>query len=297
MGATVWYTFTAPADRALQVDTLGSGYDTVLAAYAGTSLPSLSPIACNDEFKGPRSRVLVQVTAGSTYMLQVGGFQGATGTFTLNLTVLPTVAGDLFAQAIAVDTFPFEDERTTLAATLELGEPHCGPLDTIGSTLWYRFEPAQPGLVSVTTAGSGFDTVLAVYSGTSLADLTLQDWDCEAMDAVLLPSRSQSMVGFLAEPGTTYYIQAGGYASRQADGYASSQGELRLRISLGAHALVGLGVGFLTAGVQADERYQQVDLAGFAVIFRAGVSATVRDGRVEEVRACAFYGHSGTCAP
>lgn len=290
IGATVWYSFTVATDQALQIDTFGSGYNTVLAVYAGASLPSLTSIACNDGYEGGlHSRILVQVSAGRTYNVQVGGSQGSVGAFALNLTVLPTVVGDSFAQAIAVDTFPFEDERTTLTATLEQGEPSPCWLD--GSTIWYRFEPTVPGPVSVTTAGSGFNTVLVAYSGTRLADLTVQDWDCgDVTDVVLEPPRSQAMVGFLAEPGTTYYIQA--------SGYESSQGDLSLRISHGAHATVGFEYGYLIAGGQADERYQQVDVTGFAIVFSVGVYARVRDGRVEDARVCAFRGHApGTCAP
>src|SRR5207247_7076569 len=32
---TLWYRFTPPADTTISVDTIGSGYDTILSAYTG----------------------------------------------------------------------------------------------------------------------------------------------------------------------------------------------------------------------------------------------------------------------
>src|SRR5205085_3662404 len=47
--ATVWYTFIPAASGTVKVTTSGSDYDTGLAVYTGSTLPSLSLLDCNDD--------------------------------------------------------------------------------------------------------------------------------------------------------------------------------------------------------------------------------------------------------
>lgn len=89
-----WYTFTPAAGGALSVDTCGSTFDTELALYTGASCASLtaSILACNDDSAacGANSRqssLSVAVAAGQTYLIRVGGFNGASGTGTLSLAI------------------------------------------------------------------------------------------------------------------------------------------------------------------------------------------------------------------
>ena len=42
----------------------------------------------------------------------------------------------------------------------------------VASTIWYSFTPNQSGIVKINTAGSTYDTVAAVYTGSSLNALT-----------------------------------------------------------------------------------------------------------------------------
>jgi hypothetical protein len=53
-------------------------------------------------------------------------------------------------------------EQRTWAATKEPGELNHGG-NSGGSSIWYRWTPAQTGTVDLTTEGSSFDTVLAAY--------------------------------------------------------------------------------------------------------------------------------------
>jgi hypothetical protein len=69
---SVWYSFTPATDFSIDVDTIGSNYDTTLGAYEG-SPGSLSVIVCNDDASsGVQSAVRLNVTAGSTYYFMVG---------------------------------------------------------------------------------------------------------------------------------------------------------------------------------------------------------------------------------
>jgi hypothetical protein len=89
ISATVWYKFTAGTTQTIVADTFGSDYDTVLAAYEDIdgTLANLKQINCNDDFAGVQSQLLVVVTAGKTYYLQIGGFFGATGNPMFNARV------------------------------------------------------------------------------------------------------------------------------------------------------------------------------------------------------------------
>jgi uncharacterized delta-60 repeat protein len=46
---SVWYKWTAPQDGEVQMDTMGSSMDTVLAVYTGNSVSTLNQIAANDD--------------------------------------------------------------------------------------------------------------------------------------------------------------------------------------------------------------------------------------------------------
>jgi hypothetical protein len=88
---TVWYRITPDRDARLTANTFGSNYDTVLAAYTGSSLGSLTlvPGACNDDSGGVQSQIAFQVQAGTTYHFQVGGYRGRQGQLSLSVSMAP----------------------------------------------------------------------------------------------------------------------------------------------------------------------------------------------------------------
>ena len=72
--------------------------------------------------------------------------------------------------------------------------------------VWYTYQPSVSGPVGVTTCGSDFDTVLAVYTGTCGGTFT--NIACSHDPGSLCTSRAS--VNFIGNAGTTYYILAGG---------------------------------------------------------------------------------------
>ena len=80
---SVWYSWTAPADGPVTIDTCGSDFDTVLAVYVGATVASLTPVATADDTCDLGSRVGFTAAAGTTYRIALDGFRGATGTATL----------------------------------------------------------------------------------------------------------------------------------------------------------------------------------------------------------------------
>ena len=85
-GRSVWWSWTAPTTGTYAASTSGSGFDTLLAVYIGSSLTNLKEVASNDDFNGePISEVFFRAITGETYQLAVDGFQGTNGTIILNL--------------------------------------------------------------------------------------------------------------------------------------------------------------------------------------------------------------------
>lgn len=82
--ASVWWRWTASFSGSVTFHTNGSGFDTVLAVYTGTSVNALTPVASDDDSgNGNASLLNFTATAGVTYHVAVDGSGGATGSITL----------------------------------------------------------------------------------------------------------------------------------------------------------------------------------------------------------------------
>lgn len=81
IGADIWFQYHATCDGVAGFNTCGSSYDTVIVVYNDPTCPpaNSAEIGCNDDACGLQSTVNVPVTAGSVYLVRIGGFQGATG--------------------------------------------------------------------------------------------------------------------------------------------------------------------------------------------------------------------------
>lgn len=81
LGADVWFCWTASANGSVAATTCGgAGHDTVMTVYELCGDPTtLSSLGCNDDSCGLQSRVLFTAVAGRSYLVQLGGFNGATG--------------------------------------------------------------------------------------------------------------------------------------------------------------------------------------------------------------------------
>lgn len=82
-----WWRYTATCTGDLEVSLCGSGYDTKLAVYDGVACPPTGgPIVCNDDTCSLQSEVTLTVTQGNEYLIRIGGYQGATGSGTIEIT-------------------------------------------------------------------------------------------------------------------------------------------------------------------------------------------------------------------
>ena len=79
--ADVWFAWTADVSGDALIQSCGlAGHDTKIAAYPAGGCPlDGTSLACNDDSCSLQSSMGFPVTAGTTYMLQVGSFPGAGG--------------------------------------------------------------------------------------------------------------------------------------------------------------------------------------------------------------------------
>ncbi len=110
------------------------------------------------------------------------------------------------------------------ASTTQSGEPnHCNVIG--GASRWFRLTAGASAAFVVDTIGSDIDTVLAVYTGTSLFDL--QQVACDDNSA---PDGRRSKVTFNAAAGTHYLIAV--------DGLGGTQGNIKLNWMMGTPTTV-----------------------------------------------------------
>jgi hypothetical protein len=106
-------------------------------------------------------------------------------------------SNDDIADATVVTSFPFTDSVNTSEATYAATDTGCG-----FATVWYRFTPADSGLIEIHTVGSDYDTTLGLHTGEPAA-LNLVDCNDDSVYGL----SSQIIAEVVA--GETYFISAG----------------------------------------------------------------------------------------
>jgi hypothetical protein len=157
-----------------------------------------------------------------TYTVEVSNEQGAiesepapvspTGMLLLELV-------DHFEDRRLFTADTFEGRTNNLAATFQqaAGEPrHAGKVG--GRSLWLTWRPRVSGVATFSTVGSGFDTLLAVYRGDTLAELNRPENQIASDED--RGGYFTSLLSFNAEAGRDYHVAV--------DGFAGAAGELIL---------------------------------------------------------------------
>lgn len=212
----IWYVYTATCTGCATVSLCDSSYDTMVAVYNGSSCPpSLGDLlASNDDFCDKQSEVILPVIAGNQYLIEVGGYDGWTGSGKLSISCSnqpcqPT--NDFCYNAEPIGNV-VNKAFNTQWATFD-GPGHCAD----GANIWYCYTASYSGDVTVSLCGSSFDTMLAVYDGcgcypTAGSLIECNDDGCDA------PSLA-SEITFAAIAGNQYLIEVGGYESNAGPGF------------------------------------------------------------------------------
>ena len=229
----VWFAWTAPTTSTFIVETcLLTTIDTKIAAYP-TNLAGPCPVGgsvldCNDDSCALQSQITFQGTAGSSYLLQIGTFPGATGgsgTFNISTSAPSNDDCNNPATITGLGTFPFDGQSATTGLPGQ-SETLCYTFGTsaVNDDVWFLWNSTFTGMAEVTTCGlTSDDTKIAVYPVGAVGA-------CPQVGSALACNDnacgSQSSISFAALGGTLYAIQIG--RSPLAGGSATSPGSFKI---------------------------------------------------------------------
>jgi hypothetical protein len=202
---SVWYEWTTSADGPIKFDVCDADFeDAAIAVYVGD--PVLEELDEVDSNHGQGCTLDLDLTGNTdsvTFYVAVDS-GNEEGDFNLNLRVPSPPANDDFEDALDVGPgLPVGVDGTNVDATRQPDEP--SPESTVHS-VWYAWTPDATQTVTVHTCKSSFDSILAVYTGSSFEDLSEvegENFDCPGS------SRGQK-VTFEAQMGTRYLIAVDG---------------------------------------------------------------------------------------
>ncbi|HXG48047.1 MAG TPA: lysyl oxidase family protein [Methylomirabilota bacterium] len=197
---SVWYRWVAPSSGPVTVTTAGSSFDTVLAAYRRATLGFVLVEEDDDGGESSTSRIVFVANAGTAYYFAIDGYANGSGRAVLNLN---PGGNDAFSRCTMLMAEAGRVGAFSGTATRESGEPQHASQPG-GRSVWFCWMPTQSGPVEISTAGSLFDTVLAVYTGASVNSLVPVVSDNDG-----LPD-GQSRVTFPAVAGTPYRVAVDG---------------------------------------------------------------------------------------
>lgn len=175
-GHSVWWEWEPRSPGRYEITTAksvtsnGVPMNTLLGVYSGTSVGSLTLVASNDdsgitEDGSVCSRVFVDVPLPlAKYEIAVDGYGGVQGF--VKLAVRATPRNDALSDALKINGRSIAAEGWTMGASKESGEAaHAG--NSGGRSVWWSWLAPLDGDVVLSTAGSDFDTTLAVYTGNA----------------------------------------------------------------------------------------------------------------------------------
>jgi hypothetical protein len=153
---------------------------------------------------------------------------------------------DHFTNAIVLAGFTAGDAGSSLRASAEAGEPVHFNGSAPAHSLWWRWTAPSNFTFTLTTDGSSFDTVLAVYSGSALGTLTRLASDDDG------GAGNNSRITLPATAGETYYFAV--------DGLSGERGDVQLHLNAAWNdafassiALTG-GIGFTSGSTRGATR-------------------------------------------
>jgi hypothetical protein len=189
----VWYCYTASCTGKATFSLCGSSYDTKIAVYDGCDCPPTVMLACNDDACGLQSEVEVNVVAGNTYLIEVGGYASNTGDGFLTVSCAEPCQITCSGTAEGEACIPDDGEDVTnggcnsvppVFGSIGCGETVCGQWNTYlfgasqyRDTDWYLFSLTENSDVTITAVGefpivTGFLEQLVPGGGVDCGNFT-----------------------------------------------------------------------------------------------------------------------------
>ncbi len=166
-GNDVWFSYVSSGNGTLTVSTCGlATYDSAIQMFSG-SCGSLTSVACNDDTCALQSTASATVSAG-VYYIRVGGYSGATGSFSLS------VSGP--AAPPAVPSAPTGLGATAVGAT----QVNLSWTDTSNDETGFQVQRSTSGAAFSTIASLGANSTS--YNDTGRSPSTLYAYRVRAVN-------------------------------------------------------------------------------------------------------------------
>lgn len=141
----------------------------------------------------------------------------ALGLFGYNSNLPGPPANDNFTSAQTITGCSGSVNGTNISSTKESGEPdHASNGGT--HSVWYQWQAPSTSSVTITTAGSSYDTTLGVYTGSTVSGLSLIAQNDDVDSATIV----SSSVTFNATAGVFYRIAVAGFNNQSSGGDVGS---------------------------------------------------------------------------
>jgi hypothetical protein len=223
-----------------------------LIINATNGVVNVTPFASNYTY-GAQVSLAPVPSPGYLFLNWTGQASGTDAPLVLTMTNTRTITaifrapGDDFVQRVPITGWSNTVTGFNTNATREPGEPnHVGNIG--GHSVWWTWTALSSGNVTISTAGSSFNTLLAIYTGSSVTNLALvtaNDND---------GANSTSLVTFQATAGVTYAIAV--------DGFTGASGNIVLQVKsdsqpmlLSAPVLLANGSFQFTLTAEAGYKY------------------------------------------
>ncbi len=198
----------------------------------------------------------VQATDAGSYDVELRNSLGTVvaGPVTLTVNAAGTPpANDAFAAAWELSGGSGVAVGSNSGATGETGEPTHVSTGGTASSVWFRFVADVTGTAQVDTIGSNQDTVIAVYTGSSVSALTKVGEDDGS------GGLNTSLLRFAVTAGGTYYIAVGTYSGSGGDyklNYAAYQAPTIVTPPVAQVGTLGGNTSFSVTAQGTAPRYQ-----------------------------------------
>ena len=200
----IWYCYTATETGTAIITLCGSGYDTKMAVYDGcTCAPLGTELGCNDDspcdfMRALQSTVEIPVTAGNSYLVEVGGYSSNTGEGILNIWVEEPC--DVVCSGTPEGEPCINDDEEDVTnggcnseppvwGTIDCDETVCGEWNTYlfgasnyRDTDWYTFTLTQFSDVTITAVGE-----FPIVTGFLEQVIDGGGWDCSNFTGYISP--------------------------------------------------------------------------------------------------------------
>ncbi|MCP3915757.1 MAG: hypothetical protein GY711_09395 [bacterium] len=224
----VWFRFTVPNDAGYVFDTCAqNNHNSVLQVFSGTCAALVSE-GCSNDACGSMSQVLLpNATAGTEYLMRIGGFIGSQGTGILTVTEVPSLTplsnqdecGSATVDTLTSGEYSFDNSGATTGVEGQV-DPICYQFGVGGiqSDIWAVYVSDTNGEAIIATCGSlgpsNDNTKLAAYPLAPCSTIDGTAVACDDNSCFLL-----SEIRFPVGCGESYLVQIGSFPG-SSDGTA-----------------------------------------------------------------------------